>query len=278
MNRIEKIDIFALLPLLWKKKFVILAVMILQVLGGILFTQYFIPGQSTLQIRYEPVIDADYLIHRNFYVANFFSNLYELDRAITRQLDEGIINAILAGIDELPQGVSVTRSGQNVRITVRTKEVAAHAQLLDKGLAAYTSAANRYRSGRTHQMIDGILERIDYDIIYRSGEIENLEKHQKQQVDELYHETFSEEVTRLYIQLSQLEYSRDEMLAIRDSVPDILNRYDLKYLEEVKYATSTPLSQTKIIFFAVSGLFAGAILVIIADFVRAGMNARKQGS
>ncbi|HOC06386.1 MAG TPA: hypothetical protein PKN71_03600 [Bacillota bacterium] len=277
MKKTEKLDIFALLHLLWKKKFVIVTAMVAVVVGGIIFTQYILTGQSTIQIGYQQVTEADYKIHRNLYVAGFFSSLYELDRAITRQTDEGVIDSILAGIDALPQEVSVARSGRIVRISVRSKEVAEHAQLLEKGLSAYTAAVDRYRSERSGEIIDGILECIDYDILYRQGEIEHLEKYREQQ-DELYRETFSEERTRLYIQLSQLDYARDEMLGLKDKLPDILNRYELQYVNRVQYAASTPLSRTKIIVFAVAGLFAGAILVIIADFVRAGIDARRQQS
>ena len=257
MKKTEKLDIFALLHLLWKKKFVIVTAMVAVVVGGIIFTQYFLTGQSTIQIGYQQVTEADYKIHRNLYVAGFFSSLYELDRAITRQTDEGVIDSILAGIDALPQEVSVARSGRIVRISVRSKEVAEHAQLLEKGLSAYTAAVDRYRSERSGEIIDGILECIDYDILYRQGEIEHLEN---------------------YIQLSQLDYARDEMLGLKDKLPDILNRYELQYVNRVQYAASTPLSRTKIIVFAVAGLFAGAILVIIADFVRAGIDARRQQS
>lgn len=275
MRGSDKIGILDVLSLLWKRKFVVLASALVVIFGGIIFSQYFLAAQSTIQIRYEQVGEADYKIHRNLYVAGFFSDLYQLDRSITRMFDEEIIDAIIDGIDELPPGVSITRSGKTVRVYVRSKEQAQHAELLEKGLAKYTAAVNRYRFETTNKIIDGITERIDYDVVYRCGEIEHLEKYQAQQSEVLYKETFSEELTRLYIQLSQLDYSREEMTALRTNLPDILKRYELIYLNKTHYAAPTPLNRTTIIVFAVAGLFAGAIIIIVADFIRAGMAARK---
>lgn len=271
----DKISVLDVLSVLWKKKYVVFAIALIVIFGGIIFSKYFLADQSTLQIRYEQVGEADYLIHRNLYVAGFFSDLYQMDRSITRMNDEEIIDVILDGIDELPPGVSITRSGKTVRISVRSKEPARHAKLLEEGQAVYTAAVNRYRLDKMNKTIDGITERIDYDVIYRLGEIEHLEKYKALQGEELSQETFSEELTRLYIQLSQLDYSRDEMTALRTNLPEMLKRYDLIYLNKAHYANSTPLSRTKVIVFAVAGLFAGAIIVIIADFLRAGMAARK---
>jgi len=271
----DKISVSDVLSVLWKKKYVVLATALIVIFGGIIFTKYFLADQSTLQIRYEQVGEADYKIHRNLYVASFFSDFYQMDRSITRMNDEEIIDALLDGIDELPPGVSITRSGKTVRISVRSKKPARHAELLKEGLVKYTAAVNRYRLDRINKSIDGTTERIDYDVIYRLGEIEHLEKYKALQGEELSKETFSEELTRLYIQLSQLDYARDEMTVLRTNLPDMLKRFDLVYLNKVHYATPTPLNRTKIIVFAVAGFFAGAIIVIIADFIRAGMAARK---
>ena len=252
----DTVSLGEILSILWRGKYIILILAVLVAGGGLFFTKYYFADQSTLQVRFVEVQEAEYAHHHNEYIGDFFVSLYQIDRDITRMLNEDLLGAIIQEVDDLPPDVYVSRSGRTIRISARSKELAQHSQLLSAGLERFAAAVNSYRLKRAEDIIGGIREQINCDREYRLEELAFLEERMAEQ-GENAPESFAQELTRLNLELMQIDYSLEKIAEFREDLPGILARYDLVYDNKVTIAKPAPIGKSKVIVFTVAGLVSG---------------------
>lgn len=273
---VDKLSIMDVLSTLWQGKVTILVIALIIALGGVAFSYFYFSDLSYINVGYVPVGEYSYKVYRDSYVSDFYFNLYELDRSLSRLVDEPLILGIIADLMDLPPGVSVTRVGNSVRVAVRSGQLSAHPDLLKQGLDQYTAAVNRYRTDKANEIVSDIIERIEYDRGYRLAELAYVESYLAEGNIDYSTLVLGDEITRLHVQLAQLEHATLELMEIRRNLPQILAKYELTFKNKVDIANSSALTRFKYIIFSLAGLFVGMLAVIIIGFVRSVLAARKE--